>query len=55
MFDILEGDFAVIDLPEVSSSFVTGFEGFPIIAKGLRNLIPFGEKEKEGRSYQGRM
>ena len=55
MFDILEGDFSVIDLPEVSSSFVTGFEGFPITAKGLRNLISFNKKAKEGRSYQDRM
>ena len=44
MSDILERDFSVIDLPEVSSSFVAGFEGSPFLAKGFRNLIPSNAK-----------
>ena len=40
------------DIVGVSSSFVTGLEGFPIFAKGLRNLISVSERDA---SYQDRV
>ena len=46
MSDMLGRDLAVIDLPEVSSSFVTGLKGFPITAKGLRDPIPLAGRER---------
>ena len=49
MCDTLKRDIVVIGLAEVSSSFVTGFEGFPIFAEGLRNLISVNGKDT---SYQ---
>ena len=52
---MLGRDLAVIDLPEVSSSFVTGFEGFHIIAKGSRDPIHFRAEGKDDASYRDRV
>ena len=55
MFDTLERYLVVIGLVEVSSSFMTGFEGFPITAEGLRSLIPVNRKGKGDTLYQDRV
>ena len=52
MSDMLERNLVVVGLVEVSSSFVTGFEGFPILVKGLRNLISVNGSDA---SYQDRV
>ena len=52
---MLGRDLAVIDLPEVSSSFVTCFKGFRITAKGLRDPIHFSGEGKGDASYRDRV
>ena len=52
MSDTLGHDLVVIGIVGVCSSFVIGFGGFLILAKGLRNLIPVNGSDT---SYQDRV